>query len=363
MTTSKRMTWSPLRVAWRLANGAALAGLASAAGCEPAAEKEDRLPEVVLSGESEPVPYSENFSVSLVDSTRVCMIRSYETEVVCGDRTWSEITAFGRVGDGPGEFRSPFHVVRGPDGSVGVVDGALSRLTVFDAGGQVVISTRTPFLFQPIAPFGSTVTGRYATAGEVSPGTPVATVRLQSQEVISDRMFPHPSEVGMSTVADRGLAGGAKSPNGEITFLTGVDDFVEYTGEGEVAGTFAAEGFREENPSARDIEEFSSRQFLGSLPGEAEVQRFSEESKRYMHPGTSMKYDDSGRLWVLTLRDRDVVSYFDVYFEREWLGSVEVRDRAYGFDVLGDQLVVLVERAARDDEGLPVRAFDWYRVR
>jgi hypothetical protein len=335
-----------------------------ATGCGQAENTRPALPEVSLIGTSEPVPYSENHSIALVDTDRVCMIHSYETQVVCGDRSWNETVTLGQDGEGPGEFRSPLHVLRGPDRAVGVFDGALARVTVFDPDGRVLLTSPTPFLLDPVAAFDSTVTGRYARTGlgESIAGVPVATVHLRRQEIVWDTDLSHPSEVGMRTVSERGLAGGARSSSGGITFLTGNHDFVDYTEDGQVLRTFPAEGYREEYPGPRDIEEYRSRQFLGSTPGEGEVRRYSEEPKRYMHLGNQMRYDDEDRLWLLTLRDRDASSYLDVYQDQEWLGSVEVRDRAYGFDLLGNLLVVLVERAEFDAEGLAVRAIDWYEV-
>ena len=47
-----------------------------------------------------------------------------------------------------------------------------------------------------------------------------------------------------------------------------------------------------------------------------------------------------------------------------YVGSVKVRDRLRGFDLLGSTLVVLVERQVGPDDadGIPDRALDWYEV-
>ena len=55
-------------------------------------------------------------------------------------------------------------------------------------------------------------------------------------------------------------------------------------------------------------------------------------------------------------------SYLDVYENAEYVGSVKVRDRLRGFDLVGSTLVVLVDRqvGADDADGIPDRALDWY---
>ncbi len=48
----------------------------------------------------------------------------------------------------------------------------------------------------------------------------------------------------------------------------------------------------------------------------------------------------------------------------EFAGSVRVRHRAVGFDVLGSTLAVLVDRPVgpRDPDGYPDRGIDWYDI-
>ncbi len=53
-----------------------------------------------------------------------------------------------------------------------------------------------------------------------------------------------------------------------------------------------------------------------------------------MVPGEPLKYDSRGRLWVLTSRDHDEFSYFEVFGGERHVGRARVRDRVLGFDVL-----------------------------
>ena len=53
-----------------------------------------------------------------------------------------------------------------------------------------------------------------------------------------------------------------------------------------------------------------------------------------------------------------------MYENAEYVGSVSIRDRLIGFDLLGSTLVVLVERQVGPDDtdGIPDRALDWYEI-
>ena len=53
-----------------------------------------------------------------------------------------------------------------------------------------------------------------------------------------------------------------------------------------------------------------------------------------------------------------------VYTGPEFSGSVRVRHRGVGFDVLGSTLVLLVDRPVGPDDpdGLPDRGIDWYDI-
>ena len=75
----------------------------------------------------------------------------------------------------------------------------------------------------------------------------------------------------------------------------------------------------------------------------------------------SLAYDDRGRLWVATERDRAHFSYFDIYVGIEYVGSVRVRDRLRAYDLYGSTLVTVVEREP-DADGIGWRGADWYDI-
>ena len=119
-----------------------------------------------------------------------------------------------------------------------------------------------------------------------------------------------------------------------------------------------------EYPTHEDVERYLERcrspasRFLG-LPCEPE--RFRITPKNY-----SVHYwiDDQDCLWVLTNRDREAFSYLDIFIGPEFVGSVRVRHRAVGFDVVGSTLAMLVDRPVGPDDpdGFPDRGIDWYDI-
>jgi hypothetical protein len=305
------------------------------------------------------VPTSWTYAIAIIDHG-ACIIVSYEKKIVCGNRDWTDVAEFGREGEGPGEYRNPSALVGGP-GTVGVVDVGLRRLTVLDGAGRLQFTAPIPFMFRAVAAFDSSISGTYDDPQDAA-GTMYATVSLPSGEVRSETYLPHPSEVGAATGTLRGLSRGARSPTGELAFITGGREVVRYSARGELIDVFPAPAYEEELPNARDIAEFSSHELFGRLPSSQEVQTFAEEPKRYAIRDRSAAYDGAGRLWILTQRDRADVSWFDVYEGSTFLGSVKVRDRVYGFDIKDRILATLVERPNLDREGLRVRAIDWYEI-
>ncbi len=127
--------------------------------------------------------------------------------------------------------------------------------------------------------------------------------------------------------------------------------------------TFDDPTYGSELPSPAEIERYRDgmRYIFGAAPPEAQVLQFAETPKRGRIPGRSLIYDDWGRLWVATQRDRNAFSYFSIFSDTTYVGSVRVRDRVEGYDLLGTTLVVLVERLPDDPSGIPGRGVDWYR--
>ena len=143
---------------------------------------------------------------------------------------------------------------------------------------------------------------------------------------------------------------------GQMFFLADRDD--------DGGTVFRSPLYTTEYPSASDVERYLENCGPPSrlvVRGPCQLDKFRDTPKRYAehHRG-----DDQGRLWVLTNRDREEFSHFDIFVGPEFAGSVRVRHRVVGFDVLGSTLAVLVDRPVgpSDRDGYPDRGIDWYDI-
>ena len=347
---------------------------ASVNNCGPPA---DANPLPVLSPEpvaTSQVPLSENTSLALANEQTACVIVSYEFQVHCVDRSTDTFTVFGSEGEGPGEFQFPSEVFQGPEATVGVVDGLLARATVFRPTGAIVSEATLPPQFMPIGSTDVMVVGtseRFEAAFDPSAaGRTLAGIELGTGVALVEEMLPSPAELGVTPECDDDDLGtrAAWHPEGWLAFGMCQRDLVFYHAPGEVAAPTLVQAptYTGELPNKRDIEAYRSGMgFLyGGVVPEAVVQQYAETPKIDRVPGRSLRYDSKAKLWVGTARDRDQHSYFDIYVGADFKGSLRVRDRLIGFDLHGETLAVLVERALTEDDadGIPDRAVDWYDV-
>ena len=325
-----------------------------------------------------PVPYSRISTVAIPNEDTACTIDSYAVKVHCVNRRADVVGVFGSEGSGPGEFLRPTRLVRGEDGTIGVADGARTRLLVFEPSGAFVRETRLPgALFIPASPFGSTVTGTYARfvgpSADISEfiGTMVAVeMDTKTGEVLREWRPPNIpvfDECGM--------------PNFLVPTPTDGWVFVGCSGHLAFMDAFGgtrflqAPAYSEELPSERDVSDRLEiirrfRESLGSAkerPSVSDIpllEAYRQRFKLYYLLRGQETFDERGRLWIATRRDRDEFSYLDVYANAGFVGSVRVRDRIIDFDVMNTTLVVLVERKAGPDDpdGVPDREIDWYDI-
>ena len=308
-------------------------------------------------------PLSSSPDIALADENTACVINSYEFQIHCGDRRGSVVAIFGREGEGPGEYRNPAYVERGPDGTLGVFDLKLARMTVFGPTGVRLSETKLPPVFFPTGPFGRTVKGHYLTVPEA---TRIRTeLEVGSGEVLWERSGPNDLAETECGVLGPGLPG----PDGGYVFRACESELVFLPDrDADHATVVSAPTYVPELPNERDVDAY--REDLAAMAGgmsmsasamDPYLDGFREEPKTWFLVPRSLAYDDKGRLWVATTHDRDAFSYLDLYAGVDYAGTVRIRDRLMGYDLLGSTLAALVERPPGPD-GIATRAIDWYRI-
>ncbi|MXW10025.1 MAG: hypothetical protein F4Z78_09365 [Gammaproteobacteria bacterium] len=341
--------------------------------------------------EASQAPLSEDEVVTLASETTACVIESYEVRIHCIDRTDGPVAVFGRQGQGPGEFRyAPVDIVRGPDGTIGVFSA--QHMLVFETAGTLISEMPLPsVLLFPSGPFGPTLVAAELQANRESGRMRITSWRhlemdVASGEILWERVFP--ADMAADAGCPPGVEGVVRpegaplppTPEGMSRALTFPDGGMVFTmlcrgqmlfvaDRDDDGGTLVqAPTYVRELPNQRDVERYLDGcgpgfPSPGSFRPTCALDVFRRTPKAYASPERH-RVDDVGRLWVLTNRDREEFSHLDVFRGPEYLGTVRVRHRGVGFDVLGSTLAVLVERPVGegDADGLPDRAIDWYDI-
>ena len=308
--------------------------------------------------------------IALASEATACTNLLYHTRVYCVGRTGRVVGDFGREGDGPGEFDSVTDLARGPDGTIGVFDWGLSRMTVFMPDGTMVSETKMPGLITPARSFQSTVSGSLATVDLAErrgstelgyKGLTLLEVDAQTGEVLWMREeLEYLDEDGCYPIAGTPGANGRwafKGCNGDLYFLDHRD---AKNGRLVESPTYVPEF-----PNDRDVAEYlEEMRFAGPLPPEL-LKSYEEEYRaepKIAFLGTrTLVFEGNDRLWYATTRDRDDFSYLDVWVGTTYVGTVRIRDRLMAYDILGSTLVAFVERGP-DRDGIAAAAIDWYDI-
>ena len=304
---------------------------------------------------------SDNASIALADEDTACVINSYEFRVHCSDRSGSVVGTFGREGEGPGEFLNPVDLERGQAGTVVVFDLELNRMTYFEPSGLRVSETRLPPLFVGPTIRDGSVFGILLVFDEPS-GVP-AEVDAQSGQILWQR----PGIWDIEETECGSVYEGLPSPGGRYAFRACQSElmFLDHR-DAESATVVQSPTYTAELPNERDVAEYLED--MASLAGGMSLPRsalepyaagFREDPKLLFLRPSSLAFDSRERLWVATTRDRDAFSYLDIWVGAEYAGTVRIRDRLMGYDLLGSTLVALVERPPGRD-GIAKRAIDWY---
>lgn len=343
----------------------ALAGLAAVLACGP---QEDAAPPPAIPLElsaSTDVPLGVNQSIALVEEDTACVDDSYEFHIRCVTRSGQVAGLFGREGGGPGEFSSFRSVERGSDGNVAVIDVGLSRLTLFRRDGVVLWETSLPRDFHGYQMANDEIVGTSIDRSADSVGSVPTVLNARTGRLVwsrpeltdavdTDCLFL--AQVGMDPAG--GLVARDCGMPGGLAF------FEHRDGQGTVV---RSPGYFEEFPNERDLDAYVSgivRVGRGSgSPSKATRNAWTASYRNrpkgwYRGP---FRFDGRGNAWIAINRDRDAWSYIEVWDGPTYLSTVLVRDRLIGYDLLGETLVVLAERAP-DAEGIAPVGIDWYMM-
>jgi len=310
------------------------------------------------------VPGIVGGSIALLsDETTACVITSREAEIHCVNRTGDVIGVFGRKGRGPGEFQLISHLVGGPDNALGVVDDRLERFSVFEPSGILATDVALPdggWTFGTVRRFDTHLAGIWQSfdvlrRGQASTALlPLIEVDIASGEVAHQEIPPVEAEVECGTIIY-----GVPTPQGGWVYVA-CEGHLVFVGEDGTTTVLRAPTYTGELPDDRDVAERGA----GGTVAREDLEEYRNTSEHYHLLLAQHKFDEQGRFWIATQRDRDEYSYLDVYVpgDAAFLGSVRVDDRIIGFDLLGSTLVVVVERqvSPENPDGIAERAVDWY---
>ena len=312
---------------------------------------------------SSEAPLSYNFDIALADENTACVINSFEFQVHCADRTGKAAVIFGGEGEGPGEFRRPSYLRRGPAGTLGVFDLGLERLTVFEPTGGHLSEATLPPGFRPVGPFGSSAFGSYFTFGP--PAFVEAEVDVGTGEILWERR----GVSGLVETECGEMSGGLPTPAGGWVFQVCKRELVFFADrDADNATVVYLPNYVAELPSERDVDAYltglarlSGNMSLPASAMEPYAAGYREDPRKWFQGSMSLAFDNGGRLWIGTTRDRDAFSYLDVWVGTDYAGTVRIRDRLIGYDLMGSTLAALVDRAP-GPEGVSARAIDWYDI-
>ena len=284
-------------------------------------------------------PLSQDDDLALISARVACVVESYEFRVACV-APGQTIGTFGREGEGPGEFRDIRWLGRIAPDRVGVVDNDLHRLTVFQTGGEIVSETLMPSGFVPnyagpASLFGEGLLG-------LVPGTMYPEGPLPRHETMSVVVLVEVSLASGEVVWHRQGLEGIAEVECEVLNVGTVRSPIPTPAGGYVLTACGRQLVFLEDRDAPSGIAVAPPNYFRELPNERDVQAnleglarwnavvgagarrsgtrispsamapyaagYAERSKTWFLP-RALLFDDQGRLWIATQRDRDHFSY------------------------------------------------------
>ena len=311
--------------------------------------------------------------IALVSEDVACTINSFDPRLYCVNDRRRVVGTFGREGEGPGELENPGFIERGPGGVLSVFELGSAQMTYFRPDGALVSETRMPADFVGTDLQDGTVLGFQLalldlSRAEDAPRYVPAAVDALSGNVLWERDITpavgrdcFSGQVGILNPAGGGIV--TTACEHEIVFL---DHWADTAAKVVPSPTYVPT-----LPSERDVDAYVHRVagiggglvHLSEARKEAYAVGYRDKILKWHLGGgvAGLNFDGQGRLWAATVRDRDAFSYFDVWADAAYVGTVRIRDRLLGFDILGSTLAALVERAP-DRDGIAQAGIDWYDI-
>ena len=300
-----------------------------------------------------PTQFSTIFDVAVTDSGDIVVIDRSAPMIRAFDRTGKPRWSTGRGGNGPGEFVFPTRVAIGPDGTVGVLDMRQRRHTRLAKDGALIGSSSfTGFLAASAARGG---TGEVVLLIDDFAG-PHA---IQRWPAGTRNPIPHASLPRHTSTRGSGAQPSIAIASAGVLAFT-IDPFVYRIGRLGTDGRPMPDIARDIPPLRRteaEIKELSGR--LASGPGRRAAEGRSPASgggsaragvDLSVKPHIIMdglRFDDAGRLWVLTMRGVGQESVFDIFSASGvFLGSLTLPVRVTTFSLAGPYLATAGEDAS-----------------
>ena len=331
---------------------------AATTGCTP--EPSDPSIVVLKPVATTAAPYSRIDDIALVTPDIACVIDSYEFRVRCGDRAGDVLGVFGRKGDGPGESRTLSALERGADGSVGIIDLGLNRLSFYATSGKLVSQVSMPRGFLPHKIFDQRVLGIRVEWTDQATGDGGTWIPREVDLLSGDVLWERSDLEDVADTECGKVRKGWPDGRGGFVFWACQDElvFLQHR-DAKGASVVASPTYFEELPNQRDVDGYLTGIF--AMGSEDYVAEYRKTPKRWFLTPEPINFDFEGRLWVATTRDRDTYSYIDVWNGQQYLGTLRIRDRLMGYDLLGTTFAALVERTPGPN-GIARRAIDWYDI-
>jgi hypothetical protein len=362
------------RVVRVTAVGFATAGIVAA--CQAGADRDHaevaapsglRVERVATSAQ---LPFSLFPRFGLLGDDSVCMLDRYEVELVCGTRTWRNVSRVAREGRGPGEVSESARLVRAPEAGLAVYDPGNRRLSFIGQDRRLTRSIPVDASLTPVGALSrdSVLMGLAQPFPSTFPTQEVRRVDTRSGETLAPvvlRFDPAVLNVDTAIMVD-----GVRAPDGRLLVRVGANGRLAlawYRADGAFEGLLSLPHYAPVFPTDRDVQQHMEeyRLIFRRPPPESEVRRFRERPLGLVRRSAArhvIQVDSAGRVWLLSTRPSETGTYVELFAGTEHIGALHLEGRVRAFQIAGSELAALVEPMEPDADGLYPQRLDWYRI-